>query len=71
MTGRSMDFKNAKLDFSEFHPLDHFAGDRRCRSLPGGFLRHVRLWWDYQGPGWNPDDWEDVTDEIRKTERPD
>lgn len=38
------------LDFSEFHPLDHWAGDSYCRSLPGGFKRHIALWNEYQSP---------------------
>jgi hypothetical protein len=52
-----------KLDFSEFHPLDHWAGDDRCRSMPGGFRRHLDLWWRYQGPGYHPEDWVEVSPE--------
>jgi hypothetical protein len=37
-----------KLDFSEFHPLDHRPFDARCRSLPGGGRRHLELWWVYK-----------------------
>jgi len=37
-----------KLDFSEFHPLDHHALNPRCASYPGGFRRHVRYWALYQ-----------------------
>lgn len=37
-----------RLDFSRFHPQDHRAFARRCRSLPGGGPRHLRDWWDYR-----------------------
>ena len=53
-----------KFDFSEFHPLDHWAGSWRCWSLPGGPQRHIKFWWHYQGPGYHEEDWEDVTDEF-------
>jgi len=40
-----------RLDFSEFHPLDHWPWSRRCLSLPGGAGRHLRLTWEYRrGP---------------------
>jgi hypothetical protein len=39
---------SVRIDFSEFHPLDHFPGDARCRSLPGGMARHFYLAWQYQ-----------------------
>lgn len=33
-------------DFTRFHPLDHRGGGRRCRTLPGGWRRHLWLaWW--------------------------
>lgn len=35
-----------KLDFSEFHPIDHWPGSRYCRSLPGGTRRHLACAWD-------------------------
>jgi hypothetical protein len=38
----------APLDFSVFHPLDHWVGSAYCRSFYGGFRRHLSLWWDYQ-----------------------
>lgn len=37
-----------KLDYSQFHPLDHWPGTGRCRSLPGGTRNHLQLAWDYQ-----------------------
>jgi hypothetical protein len=37
-----------QLDFSQFHPLDHFPGTRRCRSLPGGTLNHLVMDWQYR-----------------------
>lgn len=37
-----------QLDFSQFHPLDHFPGTRRCRSLPGGTRNHLALDWQYR-----------------------
>lgn len=60
-----------KFDFSQFHPLDHWAGELRCWRLPGGPLVHLRYWWDYQGPGYNPDDWEDVTPDEFLSDEPD
>ena len=37
-----------KLDFSQFHPLDHRPFDERCRSFYGGGVRHLQLWWWYK-----------------------
>ena len=37
-----------KLDFSQFHPLDHFPASRRCRSLPGGWRNHLKMAWDFK-----------------------
>lgn len=34
-----------EIDFSEFHPLDHWPGTRYCRSLPGGTKRHLNYAW--------------------------
>ena len=36
------------FDFSGFHPLDHWAFTSRCRSAPGGPLRHIAFWQAYQ-----------------------
>jgi hypothetical protein len=40
-----------ELDFSEFHPLDHWPAGQRCRSLPGGTRNHLDLAWTYR---WSP-----------------
>jgi hypothetical protein len=37
-----------RLDFSEFHPLDHWPATARCRSLPGGAVRHLRYAWVFR-----------------------
>ena len=37
-----------RLDFSIFHPQDHWAFVPHCRTLPGGGRRHLRDWWDYR-----------------------
>lgn len=37
-----------KLDFSQFHPLDHYPWQRRCREFYGGPARHVYLAWTYR-----------------------
>lgn len=36
-----------KLDFSEYHPLDHSL--RRCRGYYGGRRTHLSYWWMYFG----------------------
>lgn len=38
-----------KIDFSEFHPLDHKPFTTECRVYPGGSRRHLRLGWEH---GW-------------------
>ena len=40
--------RSPKLDFSVFHPLDHWVGSAYCRTFYGGGRRHLSLWWDYQ-----------------------
>jgi hypothetical protein len=40
-----------KLDFSEFHPLDHWPGSAYCRSLPGGTRNHLDMAWHYKWRG--------------------
>jgi len=40
------------IDVSEFHPLDHWPGDMRCRTLPGGFRRHMSYAWDFKARHW-------------------
>jgi hypothetical protein len=42
------DPKTAKLDFSIWHPLDHWPGSPYCQSLYGGWRRHLQLAWDYR-----------------------
>ena len=37
-----------ELDFSQFHPLDHWPGTRDCRSLYGGTRNHLKMTWDYR-----------------------
>lgn len=34
------------LDFSQFHPLDHYLLE--CRGYPGGWRRHLGHRWDFQ-----------------------
>lgn len=36
-----------KIDFSQFHPLDHWPGTRRCGQFYGGWRRHLRIAWEY------------------------
>lgn len=35
-----------RLDFSEYHPLDH--GIRNCDWYPGGRRRHLKLLWRFK-----------------------
>lgn len=37
-----------RLDFSVFHPLDHWPGTAYCRSLPGGVRNHLHIAWVFQ-----------------------
>lgn len=37
-----------ELDFSQFHPMDHYLWERRCREHFGGPVNHVKLWWAYK-----------------------
>ena len=39
-----------KLDFSQWHPLDHWAFTKYCRTFHGKGFHHLRLWADYQMP---------------------
>lgn len=41
-----------KLDFSQFHPLDHYLWEPYCRELYGGPLNHAQLWWEYKATHW-------------------
>lgn len=37
-----------KLDFSQWHPLDHRPGGARCRGFHGGWRHHLILAWQFQ-----------------------
>lgn len=37
-----------RIDFSEAHFLDHWPFTRYCRSLPGGWRRHLKYTWEYR-----------------------
>lgn len=37
-----------RLDFSQWHPLDHWPGTRRCRQHYGGWRHHLKIAWDYR-----------------------
>lgn len=41
------------LDFSQFHPLDHWPWEPRCQSLPGGRRRHLQLAWEHKDRHWS------------------
>lgn len=41
-----------KLDFSIYHPLDHWLWEARCREHYGGWQRHLDLAWHYH---WKPE----------------
>lgn len=36
-----------ELDFSRYHPLDHWPGTQRCRQHYGGWRHHLSLAWTY------------------------
>lgn len=48
-----------KLDFSQFHPIDHLPFSERCKSLyPKGLkagIHHIRMAWDIK---WRDDYWQ-------------
>ena len=35
------------LDFSEFHPLDHWPFSQRCKEFYGGGFHHLSIAWHY------------------------
>jgi len=37
-----------KVDFSQFHPLDHWPGTARCRGFYGGTRNHLSMAWDFK-----------------------
>lgn len=41
--------KNPKLDFSQFHALDHHPWQAECRASYGGPRVHMKYWWDFKG----------------------
>lgn len=41
-----------RLDFSQFHDLMHKPFTAACRARPGGWRRHVALWWAYMARPW-------------------
>lgn len=41
--------EDMKLDFSEFHPLDHPLWS--CRGYPGGRKQHIKYKWEFM---WRP-----------------
>lgn len=38
--------RDAKLDFSRFHPLDHYPWQYMCKDYYGGWRIHMQYWWD-------------------------
>lgn len=36
-----------RLDFSQWHPLDHWPGTKRCREHYGGWRHHLVTAWLY------------------------
>ena len=36
------------LNFSQFHPLDHWIWERRCREFYGGWRIHLKYGWDFK-----------------------
>lgn len=57
-----------EIDFSVFHPLDHWAFSPQCFRWHGGPIHHLRLWWEFQRPGWDKD-WEPVEANTRRRKR--
>jgi hypothetical protein len=37
-----------ELDFSIWHPLDHWPGTKRCREFYGGTRNHLKIAWEYR-----------------------
>lgn len=36
-----------RLDFSQWHPLDHWPGTKRCQEHYGGWKHHLVIAWDF------------------------
>jgi hypothetical protein len=45
------DPEDVQLDFSQWHPLDHWSGTARCRTLYGGWRWHLRIAWEFKWRG--------------------
>jgi len=41
-----------RFDFSGFHDLAHWPFTGTCRAQPGGWRRHLTLWWAYRAWPW-------------------
>jgi hypothetical protein len=54
VTGPPPDFdpSTMKLDFSQFHALDHFPGSSYCRTQYGSWRQHLKNGWDFK---WSDD----------------
>lgn len=37
-----------RLDFSQFHPLDHWPFEHRCGQFYGGGFHHLKIAWQYR-----------------------
>lgn len=37
-----------KIDFSVFHPIDHWIWEKRCREFHGGWWTHLAYSWEYR-----------------------
>lgn len=48
-----------KLDFSQYHPLDHPIW--RCRGYTGGPRKHLDYWWAFKGREWVAVQWKHAT----------
>lgn len=42
----------SNLDFSMFHPSDHWPWEPRCREFYGGWRYHIKIAWTYR---WKPE----------------
>lgn len=38
----------SKIDFSQWHPLDHWPFTSRCRSFHGGGRHHIKITWEFR-----------------------
>lgn len=42
------DGTGTQFDFKQWHPLDHWPWQTRCRRFYGGWRRHLWLLWNYK-----------------------